>query len=100
MKLCSFPGCGRKYSAKGFCKTHYMQAYNGREVTAAFTHGTDEACRHGHPRTFENTAFTTKGRKACRICRRGYNAKWRSKAGKSAGGRDRGVLVDVRKQVG
>ncbi len=31
VRLCEFPGCGRKYSAKGLCKGHYYQRLHGRE---------------------------------------------------------------------
>lgn len=32
-RSCSFPGCSRQLSARGYCNTHYRQARTGRELT-------------------------------------------------------------------
>jgi hypothetical protein len=34
MKACSFDGCGRPHSAKGFCGTHYRQMQRTGQVRA------------------------------------------------------------------
>ena len=33
MRLCTFPGCGRKHRAKGYCYTHWRQHQRGVPCT-------------------------------------------------------------------
>lgn len=33
LKICSFPECGRKFMAKGYCASHYNQVRNGRPAS-------------------------------------------------------------------
>ncbi len=34
MKFCSIPNCNQEYEAKGYCKKHYQQFYNHRDLTS------------------------------------------------------------------
>lgn len=37
--VCSFPDCEREQSARGLCKSHYMQGYYGRALATIKTRG-------------------------------------------------------------
>ncbi len=37
MKICSFQNCGRQHYSSGYCKSHYFQAYHGRELRDLIT---------------------------------------------------------------
>ena len=45
VRLCSIPGCGKKHSAKGYCKSHYARLVNGRDLNAPFRRKI-EGCKH------------------------------------------------------
>ena len=32
-RICGFPDCGRPHVARGYCRTHYLQAMQGRPLT-------------------------------------------------------------------
>lgn len=33
LRVCEFPGCGRKYDARGYCSSHYLQLRQGKRVS-------------------------------------------------------------------
>jgi hypothetical protein len=52
MRLCSFPGCGRKHSAKGLCKPHRIQQRKGdvlRPIENRVPHGSQVDVPCGFP---------------------------------------------------
>lgn len=42
IRMCSFPGCRKKYCAKGLCNTHWAQQSRGHPLTPILTHETAE----------------------------------------------------------
>lgn len=42
MKVCSFPGCQKKYCAKGLCNSHWAQQARGNKLTPIITNETAE----------------------------------------------------------
>lgn len=72
---CSVDDCNRPTVARGWCNRHYRQWR-----TPFVKHRAVAACRQGHPWTDETTAFTSRGDRFCRVCRRATQARARARA--------------------
>lgn len=69
---CTYPDCPNLSLTvtPGLCRQHRRQQAAGKPLRPIGTRVELTACKHGHPYTPENTAYTPTGSRYCRTCKR------------------------------